>query len=201
MMPGDADAAFVNGAFEAAEGDGGGAAGRGAVVAAVPEERVVSNVLVFEVVAEFADGAVHGGDFGEAFAKDFTEGAFGLESGFHAGELDDSLLVALGQIVVEGEVFFEPAVGFVGRAEPDDGEEGFSGLFGFTDEADGFVDDDFGAFAFEASGAGPPLRERTGFISKKLSWETHWSKPMAPGFVGDSFLTGPRCHLPKWPVV
>jgi len=44
---------------------------------------------------------------------------------------------------------------------------------------------------------GPPLRDSVGFISKKLSCESHWSKPIAPGLVGDSAFTGPKCHLPK----
>ena len=62
--------------------------------------------------------------------------------------------------------------------------------------------------------SGTPLRPRTGSRSKKLSAETHSSKPNLPGFSGSAarmarpgivvvFLSPflpLRCHLPKCPV-
>ena len=48
------------------------------------------------------------------------------------------------------------------------------------------------------SGAAP-LRDSSGFISKKLSCESHSSNPIAPGFSGEPALTVPTCHFPKWP--
>ena len=47
---------------------------------------------------------------------------------------------------------------------------------------------------------GPPLRDSVGCSSKKLSCDSHSSKPIAPGLRGEPALTVPTCHLPKWPV-
>ena len=45
---------------------------------------------------------------------------------------------------------------------------------------------------------GPPLREKEGFISKKLSCDRFSWNPMARGLTGEAFFTAPTCHLPRW---
>ena len=46
---------------------------------------------------------------------------------------------------------------------------------------------------------GSPHEPYSGLSSKKLSWESHSSKPIAPGLVGEPAFTVPTCHLPKCP--
>ena len=63
--------------------------------------------------AQLADGAVHGGDFGVAFAEDIALGAGDWAAGFVGGEFDFFIGVFGREVIVESEVIWQAAVGLV----------------------------------------------------------------------------------------
>ena len=127
---GDAEAAFEDGAFVAAESAGGVGFdfGEAAVVAVEDDEGVVGDAEVAKFLAEGADAAVHGDEFA---------------------------VMVCGGGVERGEGGFVGVAGFEGgvrAAVPEDGEEGFLGGMLFGDELEGLGDDDFGGIALEFFG-------------------------------------------------
>jgi len=125
-----------------------------------------------QLLAQFAEGAVHAGDLAEPVA----------------------LLLRL--VGVEGPVAFGGPVRAVRRAEPDDRQKRALGLRVLLDELQRRVTMLLSPWVWTAV----PSRLRMGSLSKKFGAESHSSNPLAPGLTGLPLRTGPRCHLPKWPV-
>ena len=63
--------------------------------------------------AQLADGAVHGGDFGVAFAEDIALGPGYLATGFIGGESDFFIGVFGREVIVKSEVIRKAAVGLM----------------------------------------------------------------------------------------
>ena len=124
---GDAQAAFVNSAFVAAEITHGGGFdfGKPAVVAAEPDHGVVGDFEIAEGLAEDPDTAVEGDELGVVFLAIFIE------------------------ILKGRDVFLACFERGVWRSIPDYSEEGLLRILLFFDEGEGLVDDDLRRVAFE----------------------------------------------------
>jgi hypothetical protein len=149
---GHAGSALVEISLHPAMGRFAEAVGRGSVVAAIEEERVLLQSRTGEVLSQGSDGAVHRRDLRVTLAQDVAERTGRLAAGFVGRQFDHFVRVLRGELIVEREILRQPLVGLVRRTEPDHGEEGFALYFGPVEEADRFVNKDGRALAREDFG-------------------------------------------------
>src|SRR5690606_37749909 len=109
---------------------------------------VLAKAVISEVLAQHADGTVHGGDLGITLPEHLALRTLHGSTGFIGGQLYFFMIFGR-QVIIKGEVFWQAAVWLMRGAEPDDGEEGLVFLLGAVNEAEGFLDEDLRAFSFD----------------------------------------------------
>ena len=120
---------------------------RSAVVAAIPQQRVLAQTTLAQPVPELTDRTVHGCDLGVTLLQHFAQWPRDQLPGLVRRHPDGALGVLSWQVLIESQVLAETAVGLVRRPEPDNCTKRLAGIGRPLDELHGLGDQDFGTLA------------------------------------------------------